>query len=433
MPLLAERGIIAHEGEIPRLSEERLRRQIDTSVSTILGLQDPDTGLTSAATEQRRDESRHMGHWWMRDQAIKVLALSNGARELTDPQSRERTAINGFVQKSVDGMFELLSTGPWQEGFHLPVVENPHTGIRELQDSKKAPPIHARTNGELDPPDREEEAWIAQNQPDAWGFLFQAVAQSAKNEVAKLSSHQHELLEEAVSYIARIQPVNLRQTSMWEWTEPGLPPTSSVAVVGKGLFDILPFINDPALRQNVTSLIESSRGFVLHHYPKDYTAEVEHETPVDLATLVAMGHDALDGMSYSTYFRAARQDLARENMPGMIRYKGDQYHLNRDEENGEAVWFMGLPYRANVLFKSAEKALRVGKQGFAKRLYAKGVQDMNHALAIIDEHGYPPELFEVKNGEYVVPQDGTSSHIGWNDAILISAGARALHLQQQLA
>ena len=422
---------------LPELSRARLLSQIDTSLIAILNLQDSETGLTAAAPEGRRDLGARMDRWWLRDHAIKVLALTNGAYEYFGEDSAQREVTNMFVQRSIDGMFDLFSKDAWQEGFGMEITTDEHKGVRKLVNSKKAPPIHAQTNGELDLENVGEESegpWGAPHQPDSWGFLFQAVAQSVRVGAVTLNDRQKELLEQAVGYIVRIRPDdNFRQTSMWENGETDLPPLSSVASVGKGLSDIRSLLESSDLVKKVDRRIEGCRRFVMAQYPRDFTDENNHSGPTDLATLVAMGHDALDGTSFARFLINAKGELMGPNMPGMVRHRGDPYHQNKEVEDGEAAWYMGMPYMSTVLFKSAEKALRGGQTVTARKYYDKGAGYLKKAFDISDEHGYPPELFEFHNGEYIVPQDGTSSHIGWNDAVLIMASVRALKLQEQFS
>jgi hypothetical protein len=145
-----------------------------------------------------------------------------------------------------------------------------------------------------------------------------------------------------------------------------------------------------------------------------------------------MGHDALDGLPFTSFIVRARGELMGSEMPGMIRYRGDQYHNNYSEQEGEAAWFMGLPYLASMFFRSAEKTAVKGQTLIARQFYAKGASYLEKAYDIVEDYGYPPELFEKRQDGWGIPGDGTSSHIGWNDAALIQAGSRALKLQNQL-
>lgn len=403
-----------------QISPERIYSHLGNSLSTIISLQNPESGLTQAATDQRHSADDHMNHFWLRDHAIGVLALSNGARNLFPVGSVQRDVVDDFTRRSVDGLFEIWKRDEWQEGFGQPVIkEHGHT---RLKDPMKAPPIHALTSGEVD-------FWWTQNQPDAWGFAFTAISRAVDNGVIEMNEHKLQTLEQAVRYLDRLEPEHATQTSMWEWGQPGLPPLSSVAIVRQGFEGVARFIQDPHLKKRVGRRIEQAQEFVTEYFPVDYTTEKGHESKSDLATLVALAHGALDRESFFRFMNGAAHEIIPEGAPGVKRFIGDHYHKT---DEGEPVWFMGLPYMATINLKRAELAVKSGTKVTAKKFAARGMRYLERAYDIVESFGWPPELFERRNGVWVIPQDGTASHIGWNDAALLQASAQALRTQELL-
>lgn len=409
------------QDEYTPIAPERIYDHISNSLATIISLQNPDTGLTQAATSDRHSQGDHMDHFWLRDHAVGVLALSNGARDLFPNETAQRTVVDSFAGSSVEGLFELWKKEEWQEGFNQPVIkEGNHTW---LKDPSKAPPIHALTTGEVD-------FWWTQNQPDAYGFAFTAIRRAVDNGVVEMDDKKQKVLEQAVRYLDLLEPEHAQQTSMWEWGLPGLPPLSSVAMVKQGFESVLGLIDDPKLKKRVQRRIQNGQRFIESHFPVDYTTEKGHESKTDLATLVALGHGALDRESFFRYMNGAVQEIIPEGAPGIKRFVGDHYHRTPE---GEPVWFMGLPYMAVIHLKRAEQAAQLGSMVSAKKFGVRGMRYLDRAYEIVEDNGWPPELFERNNGKWVIPSDGTASHIGWNDAALVQAGAQALRVKSLIS
>lgn len=416
-----ESGLDLQAQEYTPIARERIHGHIAGSLATIISLQNPDTGLTQAATPEHNSLVDHMDHFWLRDHAVGVLALSNGARDLFPAGSQERDVVDNFTRHSIDGLFEIWKKDEWQDGFGQQVLkENGHTRLKEPM---KAPPIHSLTSGEVD-------FWWTQNQPDAWGFAFTAIRRAVDNGVVQMDGEKQRTLEEAVRYLDRLEPEHAQQTSMWEWGQPGMPPLSSVAIVKQGFESVVGLIDDPKLKKRVQRRIHNAQQFITEHFPTDYTTENGHEGKADLATLVALGHGALDRESFFRYMNGAAQEIIPEGAPGIKRFKGDHYHVT---DEGEPVWFMGLPYMAVIHLKRAEQAAQLGSMVSAKKFGVRGMRYLDRAYEIVEDNGWPPELFERNNGKWVIPSDGTASHIGWNDAALVQAGAQALRVKSLIS
>lgn len=394
------------------LGEPELLARTKYSLSVILREQHPQTGLFPAATKDRYDSKYHYGHAWFRDNAVVAIALLDPA--LSKVLSADETAgIQASATRSIKGMLDLCGTEPWQSAFQQEVEDVQENGNAYRRLTGEAPPIHLQTNSSLC------ETWPSQNQPDSWGELLIATDLMLQQGVS-LNPKQHETIEAITRYLLGIDTSKLLQNSMWE---DGLvynpPPTSSVAIVAKGLTAIAPHV-PLELRESIKPHVNSLMGFVRTAYPKDYTHPFNHQSTTDLATLVGHGLGVFSYVPFDHYLSRADEELGDGQYPGTRRYVGDDYHAYKGRE---AIWPMGALLKAKIFFgKSIFLYSNLKTIDTAGEFGERGLRLLQKVVKVCDSCGYNPELLKQTDGG-LVPNE---NHLLWNEALMVQACARAI-------
>lgn len=408
--------------EVEGLSNERA---IKSSLNTIISSQNPDTGLLPAASTVAFDKNAHMDDFWLRDHMEAVRALSNGVRKVYGKETDIGHAVDEFSVRAVEGVFNLWKSEPWQVGFsqEVKVATDGHT---YLENPDLAPPIHAKTSGDAC-------SWYTQNQPDAYGVSLTAVAQVLNNGSMIIDQEKKELLEQVVGYLLKTEPHHFESASMWEMEKElhSPSPLSTVAAVSKGLNDIQRFVR-PNLKRRIGNALVETKKMVRANFPVDFTSRNGHLSSTDLATLYVMSTGGMDEESVIRYLNKAKTEIFSDDAPGSIRYKGDPYHITDERE---AVWPMALALAASTFFSEARKRIQVGHLQSARTLIAMANNKLENVKDISASYGFMPELFENREGKYLLPNGvrGEASDLLWGHATVAQASALAILTERELS
>ncbi len=419
--VFSERSFFVENRE--EFSQEELLARHRRSLETILAEQNPVTGLFPAAVFPHVDLKARMHDAWVRDNAVLADALGN-------PYSQSIAGIN-------QNQKELINSGKkaaekWlhsQTAFFAEDVNLFKQRIAVLRDdagkrfrclTSAAPPIHSQTDGQ-------EYEWPEPNQPDSFGFYLIALA-GALEQGMKLSMDEQITVGNMVSFLSRADLCHLQQTSMWEWGKVyDPPPISSIALVTHGLHLISPFMIDSTWKQ-IKETVHKGQRFVREKYPYEYTCPEGHYGKTDLATLVAMGHGAMDYVDPQIYFTASDTERRIGDDPGGIRYIGDHYYRGSeslDIKVKEARWLLDELYRANIGIDIGIDQAKRGNLTDAKIFQAMGHQFLRRATNIFDKYGYAVELLYYNDEGKLVPN---INHLLWNEAMIVNVTAKSLYL-----
>lgn len=395
-----------------KLGEPELLVRTKGSLSVILCEQHPQTGLFPAATKDRYDSKYHYDHTWFRDNAMVAIALLDPA--LSKVLSAGETAgIQTSATRSIKGMLDLCGTEPWQSAFQQEVENVQENGNAYRRLTREPPPIHLQTNGSPC------ETWPSQNQPDSWGELLIATDLMSQQGVF-LNTKQQGTIEAITKYLLKIDTSSLLQNSMWEDGEVYNPsPTSSVAIVAKGLAAIAPYVS-LELRGSIKPHVKSLMDFVKTTYPGDHTHPFNHRSATDLATLVGHGLGAFPYVRLDPYLQKVHEELGDGQYPGTRRYVGDDYHAYQGRE---AVWPMGSLLQAKIFLQTSIYLYHNPKTiDTAGEFRGKGLELLQKVINVCDAWGYNPELLK-QTDEGLVPNE---NHLLWNEALMALVCARAI-------
>ena len=377
-------------------------------------------------------EENHMQEAWIRDWSMNIIGMVDGVANLRKLSSKSTLAneISDFVKRDITKVLGVLSADSrWTEKFNGDIVDHPW--YTEL--AGRPPEAHVQQDGTRCKGTIYGE-WD-QNQPEAWGEFLLAIGKA--KEVGVIDEYdwdgQMEFIETVAGYLVRIQTWRFLCTGMWEGL-PGRSPTSrSVALaIAKGLDAVCPLFKDapPLFKRQINRMIDQNMDFVRENPNTDYTEPTGHPDGADLAMLATM---ILDGgeatkLSFVDYVLQNGKKLGIGSTPGAKRFVGDSYYMNEEVEDGEARWFMAEPILAIGFFQAADEAFKQGNLTEAAHYYGIAKYRLKRTLEIIEEYGYPPELFKViapttRGGENTYEPFRRS--LLWNRALVMIACSQA--------
>ncbi len=405
-------------------SREELFERHRQSFQTLLEQQHSVSGLFPAAVPPHSDERAHMHHAWTRDGAIVADALQNPYSKhvgAIDP-SQEELVAQGLTAAEIwlHGQHAIFARDTQRFGQPIGVVQD-LAGKRFRRLTRSAPSIHTLTDGG-------EYPWPEPHQPDSFGFHLITLARALSRGM-KLSKEEQTDLENEVNFLIRLDVTNAEQTSMWEWGKVyDPPPLSSVALVTNGLGLILPFMPE-GKQKHIKEAVHKGKYFVRKKYPFEHTCPDGHQGQTDLATLVAMGHGAMNYVNPEVYFAASNSELRMDPGAGAKRYIGDHYYRETEYPYREAQWILDPLYRAKLAMDMGIAEANRGNYRMAKIFQIIGQQIFREATDVFDTCGYKPELLYYSGGN-LIPN---INHLLWNEAMTISVTSESLYLDDLLA
>lgn len=416
-----------------RITPSELQARINRSAGIIMRNQQGPFSLFPAADADHCDFTNNYDRFWVRDGAIDAYYLLKAQT----PEAQQS------AQRALQGMFQLFTHDDFQRGFAMRPDDHGHITYLEPQ---KAPPVHRRINGE-------DVYWFGRNQPDSFGEVLIAIAELGKQNMTlsgrkeMFTSRQQDTLIQMVEYLLGLKIWKFACSSMWENEQVhSPPPLSTVAIVAKGLEEILPYLPEE-FGAKIKPYVYQARQFIAgknnaHPFPHEYT-EQYHPSRYDLATLVAFDLGAFDYMPIEKYLewrQGAKNELGYKGMIGLLRrFKHDPYYARRVDkqsinigpmgddirqnsiaDGGEALWFMSLAMDTKMLCKLAQQMQKQTQH------IDQWIQEeiLHHVQYMEDLYNWCndtyPELF-TPTFFNMEPPTMNNNDLLWNHAVVIGA------------
>jgi hypothetical protein len=418
------------------LIEKHFNRFV-ANVNPRIGLGPATDPITDTLPQSRHD---HMDGVWFRDNEIgntAVLKTIKNLRKLS-PKNELATRMGKIVAGNITATLDFMFSekGRWFNRFRQTIYSNDLDS--ELKDGdKEAPEVHLQWDG-TECPGTEFGKWD-HNQPESWGDFLLAIGTAKKlNFIDNFTENQMRVIEAIVGYLNRAHPWRLKASSVWEGPSKDTPASRSLNLaIYEGVKEVASYW-DPKSGFGIDTkyTIDRSRHHVFEDMYKDVTVDPKkHPKGADAAMLALMPFDKK--LPFVKYVIDNMRELRIEDLPGAIRFDGDDYYCAEGETQGEARWFMVEPLIAIGFYQEATRVAKVGKLKLAEQYRRIAKSRLDRALEIVNKCGFAPELFIKVDLSSVRPQDmhrvfsgivdGKEVHyianrgLGWSEALMMWA------------
>lgn len=401
------------------IRERQLRELATNSLHTIVLYQLPN-GLIPA-TLGRSDDHHFGNNVWTKDNARAIQPPLDPNFQQAFPELAD--TAKQLSLSSIQALLRIQGHHEQRWRFQSRPVDQDHNGYSIIYD-RFSPAIKFSAEG------RVYQDW-GHNQPDNWGTLLQTVGKAIELNWPVLETEDNpplgEILQEIISYVVNLRTERLKCRSIWE-REIGWSSYSTRRIVLAGLDQIekvWPKLEEDSENKNyplktsheqLKNAADSLRDKVTEHGLADYTDIVGHESTMDLAQLVVLNDIDLPEDEINEIIPRAYELECRQ---GFYRYHGDSWKHGR----AEAKWTMGKPIMARHNFMQAISLYEENKPEAAFRALDHGLDRIAEIIAIKNECGYIPELFEDQGIDGYQPNN---NQLAWTLGYTIRADAAGI-------